>query len=206
MAKTLFNANTIVTPSYFNSLQNIIFVKNPKSDGEYDLLKEYQACPGVFSSRYVPVNSRGAFVTVPKRLQEGATVEGGNFARLADLTTNLETRVTNFSSDGTLNVVQNGRSVQVNSTGKDSVVELGKGLVVVKGSSPAPVNLGLSLLNMAYPVSFKNVPKILSVNLNYLGWVNHLVDLNSSTMSVVVHRSGAHSGADLCQYLLLGEV
>lgn len=204
MAKTIFSADSQITPSWFNTIQNLRFVEDPQNDGEYPLIEPEDIQPGVFDSRYLGV--AGGAVSAKKTLIVSPEVLGGNVATLGDLNLALQTTITNFSSDGTLSLVQSGNSVQVKENTDTVVLELGGGYVLVKGNSTTPGTVGAFLATVSFPISFLETPFILQANLNFSGRVNHLLEINTSSFSCVCVRSGTAKITDEVRYLAIGRV
>lgn len=204
MSKTIFNAESIVSPSWFNSIQNIRFVKNPNSDGEYPLLQLSDIQSDVLQNKFIGV--LGGVCATNKTFTTSPSVEGGNFATLGLVSNLIAQRTSIFSSNGTLQVSQSGSSIQINSTTKDSIVELGGGNVILRGETLVPSTSGLFLVNISFSTAFRTIPNILSVNPNFFGRVNHILDVTTTGMSLVAYRSGSAKITDACQYLALGPV
>lgn len=204
MAKTIFSADSQITPSWFNTIQNLRFVGDPQNDGEYPLIEPDDIQPGVFDNRYLGV--AGGAVAAKKTLAVSPEVLGGNVATLGDLNLALQTTVTNFSSDGTLSLVQSGNSVQVKENTDTVVLELGGGYVLVKGRSATPGTVGVFLATVSFPVSFLDTPSLLQANLNFPGRVNHMLEVNTSSFSCVCVRSSTAKITDEVRYLAIGRV
>lgn len=203
MTKTIFSAESQLTPSWFNTIQNLRFRDNPENDGEYDLINPEDIQSGVIEGRYL--GNQGGSVSAKKTLFSSPEIVEGNFATLGGLTRALDSTVTNFSSDGTLRLVQGGSSLLVEENVLDNIIELGDGNVIVRGFSAVPGG-GLFLTTVSFPINFRETPFLLSANPNFLGRLNHIVDLNTSTFSAVMVRVGAAKITDELRYLAVGRV
>jgi hypothetical protein len=204
LAKTIFSGQTQITTSWLNSQQNLQFVANPINDGQHPLITPKDVQAGVFDSRYLGLE--GGTLTAPKTIG-GTEIIGGNLATLAIMQEKLQSTISSFSSDGTLKLTQAGLSVQVVENPTDSLIELGGGQVIIKGSQLLPASSGKFLVQVSYPFSFINRGFILSLSCNRVGLrVAHMLEDTSSGFSCVVSRVTAATVNDQIKYLALGKV
>jgi hypothetical protein len=205
LTKTIFNSNSQITASWFNTQQNLQFVANPNNDGQHPLILPSDVQPGVFDSRYLSL--AGGSVTAPKTLTAATEVVGGNLATLSSLQQQLTSTITSFSSDGTLLLSQSGLSVQVAENPTDSVIELGAGNVLLKSSQSLPSTSGKFLVQVTYPFSFIEQPFILSLSCNKYGLrVAHMLEDTTSGFACVVSRVATATINDQIKFMVKGRV
>jgi hypothetical protein len=205
MAKTIFNADSPVSVSWLNAMQNISFVANPQNDGQYPLLKYGDFESGLFDNRYLGV--AGGTVTAQKKLLQSPEAIGGGMATLSELQSTLASTIKAYAADSTLALNQSGFNVAVTNRPVDSRVELGGGLVILKGATSLPAGSGDFLVQAELNTVFSDPPFILSCTTNTGNVIlSYQLGITVNQISCVCTRLAAQQLNEELRWAVLGRI